>query len=164
MLRGSSIEGIRRVDLGVKPPAAFDIEASFSQGGTKQRRRRISSATEQPPSRAEAQARRYYRSCRTSISSVSRGLSLRAGRGSRAWSQFGGACTLDVLARRDVCGVMTPASKWICSSPPQVQLLQTCVLCFLFLDVFPYLFLVPSDPGHRSCDTCRSIRRTSVQL
>jgi hypothetical protein len=35
------------------------------------------------------------------------------------------------------------------NSPPQVQLLQACVLCFLFLDVFPYLFLIPSDRGYK---------------
>jgi hypothetical protein len=35
------------------------------------------------------------------------------------------------------------------NSSPQVQLLQTRVLCFLFLDVFPYLFLVPSDRGYK---------------
>jgi hypothetical protein len=35
------------------------------------------------------------------------------------------------------------------NSPPQVQLLQTCILCFLFLDVFAYLFLLPSDRGYK---------------
>src|SRR5215831_3159789 len=35
------------------------------------------------------------------------------------------------------------------NSSPQVQLLQTRVLCFLFLNVFAYLFLVPSDRGYK---------------
>ncbi len=57
-----------------------------------------------------------------------------------------------------VCQIHAALLQW----PPQVQLLQTCILCFLSLDVFPYLLLIPFDRGYKVTPSTE-VRRKGVR-